>query len=86
MVVKIRLFGALKRYGNPDGIIEVLGGNTVGELKDAIKIKLKNEFSSDFRCELVDRAAIADGDRVLRDNETVASGVKLALLPPVCGG
>jgi len=87
MVIKIRLFGALKKFTEAGvALLEVPEMCSVRELHEPLKHRLSGEFPGEFKGELVDRAALASEARVLGNHEPVGWPGTLALLPPVCGG
>jgi molybdopterin converting factor small subunit len=88
MEVSIRLFGALKKFGERGIVVVNIPDNcTVLEIRNLIKEQLSLKFPEDFCETLIDNAALASESRVLTDNQQINGLTKtLALLPPVCGG
>ena len=87
MVVEVRLFGALRRFGDAGIVrVDVPENGSVREIRDLVKQELSRAFPGEFKGELVDKAALASEDRVMRSEEKIGAGRMLALLPPVCGG
>ncbi|RIL03465.1 MAG: hypothetical protein DCC75_12940 [Proteobacteria bacterium] len=87
MVIEIRLFGVLKRFGeNGMLVLEIPCSCSVSELRSRIKQALAVRFPAEFHTALVDRAALADEHQVLSEDQFITDSPNLALLPPVCGG
>ena len=87
MVVQIRMFGVLKKFGK-DGVVTVNAPQQclVGELRKLLKEQLSADFPGTFHCSLVDRAAVTDCSRILNNGFSLVNTESLALLSPVCGG
>ena len=84
---KILFFGKLKGYAPKEGVTLVVNPQmTVKQLRSLVAQRLA-EVSSIFpgESELVS-SAIANEDRVLKENETVGESREFSFLPPVCGG
>ncbi len=87
MVAKIRVFGVLRKFGS-EGLLTVAVKTpcSVSEIRRLLKEQLAAEFPGSFHEELIERAALADGTRLLAEQDQVTSADRLTLLPPVCGG
>lgn len=82
--VKIRLFGAFRNFiEQPEVELAVPSGTSLADLKPALARHLQG---GDRIQALLAESAFADEKRVLLDSETLAANVRLAVLPPVCGG
>jgi molybdopterin converting factor small subunit len=85
--VQVRLFGAFRNYSNESEVaIEVESALTLLEIKASILKKLTAPGKEDAIKTLLSQSAVANESRVLGESELVLPGMKLAILPPVCGG
>ncbi len=87
MVLEVRLFGALKRFGERGIIfVEAPPGSTVAAVRQAIQQHLEGQFVDSFPAGVFERSALANDTRVFAEMDEVVTGSCLSLLPPVCGG
>jgi len=89
MVVGIRLFGVLRKYGRDGGVVigvEIPEHSRAGEIRRILKDRLAEDFPGENAHSLVERSALVDAVRVLADDDELTMPVELMLLPPVCGG
>ena len=87
MVLEIRLFGALKRFGsNGMLLIEAPDRSSVSEIRNAILHDLQRKFTDSFPESLLERSVLANETRIFSNTEEVVTERSLNLLPPVCGG
>lgn len=85
ITLTISLFGAFRPYGNAI-TLEVPHGTDVAEIKNRLKIALKQSRPEFDKETLVSESALADDRQVLTENATLTENTNLAILPPVCGG
>lgn len=87
MEVKVRLFGAFRKYGNGSELqLELSENSTVRDLRAALARKL-TALDPGFRDQgLVEDSAFASEAEVLAETAALARGAVVAVLPPVCGG
>lgn len=90
VTVRIRLFGAFRKYSNGDELaLEVARGTTVAALRERLGDALRRGCAAFAEQALLDVSVLADDERILDDGDAVGLGadrVALAVLPPVCGG
>lgn len=87
MVREIKLFGALKKFGEKGAIcVDAPRGIKVSSLREMLKVKISERYAASFRGELIDRSAIAIESTLLRDEDLVPDDGVVVVLPPVCGG
>ena len=80
MKIKIRLFGAFRKYSDTGELeLEIPENSTVNELCGELRSLIPDEG-------LISESAIADESRILEKTEKIKEGSTLAILPPVCGG
>jgi molybdopterin converting factor small subunit len=85
--VHVRLFGAFRNYSNESEIVvETDQALSLEEVKAGLLKLLSINGQMDAIKTLLSQSAIANESRVLGDSELVLPGMKLAILPPVCGG
>jgi molybdopterin converting factor small subunit len=84
--LSIKMFGAFRKYHQGTLDIEVLAGCTMQAVKGAIAEALRQSNPSFSDVALVHQSAIADHQRVYREDECISMPASLAILPPVCGG
>jgi molybdopterin converting factor small subunit len=85
--VQIRLFGAFRNYSNESEItVETDSALSLQEVKAGLLKKLSVSGKEDAIQTLLSQSAVANETRVLGESELVLPGMKLAILPPVCGG
>jgi molybdopterin converting factor small subunit len=89
MEVQVRLFGAFRNLGQSEVTVSLPASSvTATEMKTI----LAQHFGATHRegsfnaSALVSKSALANDSAVLGDQDIVAAGSKLALLPPVSGG
>jgi molybdopterin converting factor subunit 1 len=81
MTYRIRLFaGARSLAGQDNLVIDLPAGSRVRDLRDALGRRCPKLQS------LLERSAIAINDEYAEDDEPVADGAEIALIPPVSGG
>ena len=87
MVVQVRLFGALKRFGEA-GIIQLAAElpMPVHKFKQELQRYLIAQPSGEQGSAIVARSACSDGSRILGEMDELPVGVEISVLPPVCGG
>jgi molybdopterin converting factor small subunit len=78
--VVFEFWGALRRLAGDDRELSLNAPATVADALDALAQALP------ALREHLDKAAVAQGDRLLLRSEAIADGCRLALLPPVAGG
>ncbi|HTP29469.1 MAG TPA: hypothetical protein VMK12_27865 [Anaeromyxobacteraceae bacterium] len=87
--VRVRLFGALRKYSSePEIAFDVPRNTRVAALREHLTEILKRTHPA-FDGALITASVLADESRILREDEEVgtsADEASLALLPPVCGG
>lgn len=93
MEVRIRLFGAFRDLGvEPEIRVRVAPRSTLAEVRGALGRQLAAAWRQGANTDtreletLIRQSALADESRVLQDSEPVSAGMRLAILPPVCGG
>lgn len=87
MKVKVRLFGAFRKYGDGAELeLELPQDATLTELRKAFNDTLKSIDPSFSNAALIEDSAFADETSVLTDSARLIEGGTLAVLPPVCGG
>jgi molybdopterin converting factor small subunit len=85
--VQIRLFGAFRNYSNESEIaVEIDSASSLMDIKAGLLRKLAVHGKEDAIRALLGQSAVANETRVLTESELVLPGMKLAILPPVCGG
>ena len=87
MIISVKLFGAFRNHCPQSTLtLDLVPNSTVAE----VKIKLEKELSSKSPHSevsvLLSRSVLADENRILDDQDRISEGMKLAILPPVCGG
>lgn len=78
--VKIRFFGAMRRYGDALDL-ELPADSTVADLRRELITLIGDDAAA-----LVNHCAVASDSRLLHQQEALAGQDDLALLPPVSGG
>ena len=88
--VRVLLFGAIRDLAPGSELaLEVPHGTTVSALRRHVLDALACARPPSTRDGLVESAAVAVDDGVLAESETLGDGageLRVALLPPVCGG
>ena len=85
--IEVKLFGAFRKY-IPQGTvnIDIDKPCTVTEFKNIFFqqiIKINPDFVD---IDLVCESALANEQQILEENANIEGNLKLAFLPPVCGG
>lgn len=85
--VKIRLFGAFRKYGNGSEIeLKVPPSSPLSVVRSALVERLLH-LDPDFReVNLVNDSAFALENEILQGGSKIERACSLAILPPVCGG
>ncbi len=92
MIVKIRLFGAFRNFID---LSEIECSLSPGATQAELKAELAKTLSSAARTSgssgknpeaLLAESALADETKILSNSDPLRDGMRLALLPPVCGG
>ena len=84
---RVLLFGRLK-YFAPSGEIQICTSPemTPQRFREAVARELTRK-SPDFRvAKELASCAVASGNRIISEGETLGVATEFALLPPVCGG
>ena len=87
--IQIRLFGAFRNFSENHEIeLEVPLNCSLGDLKACLMKRLSDDSrrDSDALPLLMDRSVFASEADVLRPTDVLQDGMRLAILPPVCGG
>lgn len=87
--VRVRLFGAFRRYASDEVTVELPRGEKVGALRPRIAEALRRRCPAFADEALLEASVLADERRVLAEDDPIDAGsgpVTLAVLPPVCGG
>ncbi|MDQ2068672.1 MoaD/ThiS family protein [Natronospira bacteriovora] len=81
--VEIKLFGAFRQYSPETAIAVSLPESAdVATLRQAFADKLGDDNAR----ALLQSSAFATDEAVLNEGDTVPAGVRISILPPVCGG
>ena len=86
ITLKIRLFGAFRKFQSEPIVLTVASGISVNGIKSALAAELISLHSTFKDTELIDKSAIANNSSVLEPNSYLTDDAELAILPPVCGG
>ena len=78
--VRVALFAGMAEAAGRRSLDVAWQGGSVAELRRAVAEAVPAV------AELVGRSAVARGDRYAADDEPVAAGEELAIIPPVSGG
>lgn len=85
--VKIRLFGALRDYGDDREIkLKVPASSSVCQLRASLLSHIQCFHPQFAEPHLVMDSAFAIESEILQDSFQIESDCRLAILPPVCGG
>jgi molybdopterin converting factor small subunit len=88
--VRIQLFGAFRKYADGSDVsLEVPRGTTVSALRAYLAEALRRGCPAFDGEGLLELSAVADDERILDDTTPLGLSVdrlRLAILPPVCGG
>lgn len=85
--VKVRLFGAFRKYGDGREIaVELPERSGLNELKSALAGKLRAEHAGFSGDGLLASSAFANEAAILSPDVRFERGCSIAVLPPVCGG
>jgi molybdopterin converting factor small subunit len=85
--VQIRLFGAFRNYSSESEIVvEIESALSLDQIKAGLLKKLSAVGKEDAIKTLLSQSAVANESRVLGESDLILPGMKLAILPPVCGG
>ena len=90
MNIEIQLFGAFRDFDESGKIsVDFKNHSNVSDLKKLILIKLKSKANLQVDIEaLMKTSVIATEENLLQENDIInmVQNMKLAILPPVCGG
>jgi len=86
ITLKIRLFGAFRKFQSNPIVLTVAPGISVNAIKSALAAELLSLHSTFKDTELINKSAIANEISVLEPNICLTEDAELAILPPVCGG
>lgn len=86
ITLKIRLFGAFRKYQSNPIVLTVAPGLSVNDIKLALAAELSILNSTFKDTDLIKKSAIANEFCVLESNICLTEDAQLAILPPVCGG
>lgn len=78
--IKIRLFGAFRKYGEELSFTVPAEGGL-----SAVRQKLESLVSTNDKA-LIKSSAFANDERILDEKDSITQDERLAILPPVCGG
>ena len=85
--LKIKLFGAFRKYGNGEAIpLELSEPISISELKNALSQKLQELHSGFDQSELLNESVFADDTAILMQDTVIEKSGEVSVLPPVCGG
>jgi molybdopterin converting factor small subunit len=78
--IKIRLFGAFRKYGEELSFTVPAEGGL-----PAVRQKLESLVNANDKA-LIKSSVFANDECILDENAHISQDVRLAILPPVCGG
>ena len=85
--VKIRLFGAFRKYGDGSEIRIPLPKNaSINSLRSVLGTRLEELYPGFGEAGLLQDSAFANDTEILRNDSTLDRDCVVAVLPPVCGG
>ncbi len=85
--VEINLFGSFRKFDNGQPIILFLPqGANLNNIRNGLSTELTARYPEFNQQALINESAIADEREILGDTYCLERDVKLAILPPVCGG
>lgn len=85
--VEISLFGIFRKFDNGEPLImEVPQGSNLFKVRQSLRVELMKRYP-DFNYQiLIDESALANEYEILPIDYRLEKDLKLAILPPVCGG
>ena len=84
--LSIKMYGAFRKY-HPDILnIEIPDARTAQDVKSAIAVALRSANPAFNDDELMRKSALANQQRVFKEDDLIVDSCALAILPPVCGG
>ena len=84
--LSIKMFGAFRKYHPGTLDIQIPPGSKVLTIKSAIGKALHKSNPAFLDDELINKSALANNQRVFKDDDCIEASSELAILPPVCGG
>ena len=85
--VEISLFGSFRKFDNGQPVILFLPqGANLNTIRSGLSKELAARYPEFNQQALIDESALADEREILSDTYCLERNVKLAILPPVCGG
>lgn len=85
--VKVRLFGAFRKYGDGREIVlELPERSGLSELRSALAACLAENYPEFDEARLLEESAFADETAILASGARFEKNCSVAVLPPVCGG
>lgn len=85
--VEISLFGAFRKFATAIPYeFTFQQGSQVREVRQALLDEIIMRYPYFDQHQLVEKSVLADDNEILGDDYVLKQSVKLAILPPVCGG
>lgn len=85
--VEITLFGSFRKFDNGTPVILNLPqGTNLNTIRNGLLAELTKRYPDFNQQSLIDESALADEKQILDDSYIINQDVRLAILPPVCGG
>lgn len=83
--LSIKMFGAFRKYCSGVLHIDIAEGATASDVKSTISRALVLNHP-EFDKDLINKSALANNHRILKEDDRILDSCDLAILPPVCGG
>lgn len=84
--LSIKMFGAFRQYYPDMLVVEVAEGSTAADVKASIAARLRALNPAFKDDDLIAKSALANNQRVFKEQDCIINAEPLAILPPVCGG
>lgn len=85
ITVKIRFFGAFRKYGD-GAVVRLPKGSSVADVKKSLFRVLTERDAAFSDGLLIDDSAMANDNAIVPSDTVFETDATLAILPPVCGG